>query len=583
MTAPASRWQRPAFIAVTAVMLLTTGAFYYFWRAGYSSDTAMGPLMAKSVLERGERPIFYWQVGYQGTLEVYATALFFKLFGMGPRVANLWQMLCFWAMQALFFLHLRKVYDFWIALWSSLMLTLGSPWMYLWAMRTLPNYTETFVMGLALFMLGQGLIEKYYVQATAPALKHTWRLWAAFGAVFGFGLYTYGQIVFFVGAIAAQLFFMLVRELPGRVRWRGFLGAVLGVAALPVVWGLGVALSNYLGDVPTAAPFSTRMASVDALKQGVVLAVAWLALLAGVAFPRALWRLLPGAGVMLATFLVGWSPQLYFTYVVQAPARNRTALSGTLDMAMQRWGWGWDGLKLFFGVSAFPYTSLIIGLLVLLPLLAYGAHVARSAWRFVRKQTPRAAVLTPGVLAWLPLILFPMFTLAHAVEDIWSTRYLMAMWFWFSAAYGWAAMTLWRRQSKNRSVRIACVLAATIMVVHHGAFLAQRIYQDEQKGFTGEKAIPALRERGIKYGYAWYWYAYAIDFYTQEEIILEPIASAYCPHYRPLVQQATRFAFMDDAKTFRQHLQMMQHYWGGNVRVTDVWEQDDIAFAVLER
>lgn len=578
-----SRWERPAFLAALAVMFVTTGLFYYFWRIGYTSDTAMGSLMSKSVVERGERPIFYWQVGYQGTLEVYATALFFKLFGAGPRVANLWQMLCFWGMQALFFVHVRKLYGFWIAVWASVFFTLSTPRMYMWVMRPQPNYTEIFVMGLALFIIAQQLIDRYYVREPASLPKGTLGLWAAAGLLFGFGLYTYGQIVYFVAAIAVQLGLMLLRELPGRVRWRGPVGAGLGLTALPVLWILAVGLTRYLGDIPTAEPFSTRMPTVDCIKQGIEAAVAWGALLTLAAFPRALKRVVPGVGVMLLGFVIGWSPQIYYSWILKAPARDRTALSGTLEMGLRRLGWGWDGLSLFFGTDAVPYTRLLMGLVVLAPVVAYGWHVGRHAWRFVRRQLPRRAALSPGAMAWLPMVLLPMFALTHAVEDIWSARYLMVMWFWFCTAFAWCLMQAWESAAKSIKLRAACVAAAGFMLVHNAVFLGQSIAQEEQKGFSGEKAIAAMKERGVKYGYAYYWYAYAIDFYTQEELILEPIVSAYCPHYRQAVGQAARFAFVDEAKSFRQHLQMLGPYWGSNVRVTDVWEDDGVAMAVLER
>lgn len=111
------------FVAIASV----TSLFFYHWRIGYNSDSAMIGLMAKSILERGERPIFVWSVGYQGMLlEGYAVALCFKLFGINPWVLNIWNTICLWSVFVLFYWCVKRCTDISTALLSVLLLAVSA-------------------------------------------------------------------------------------------------------------------------------------------------------------------------------------------------------------------------------------------------------------------------------------------------------------------------------------------------------------------------------------------------------------------------------------------------------------------------
>src|SRR4051794_21655290 len=78
---------------LTPLLLLSIACFSYLfltnWQYAFSSDYAMIGMMAKQILEQGKHPIFVWGVGYNGMLlEGHATALAFKLFGIGPATLN---------------------------------------------------------------------------------------------------------------------------------------------------------------------------------------------------------------------------------------------------------------------------------------------------------------------------------------------------------------------------------------------------------------------------------------------------------------------------------------------------------------
>ena len=103
------------------------------------------------------------------------------------------------------------------------------------------------------------------------------------------------------------------------------------------------------------------------------------------------------------------------------------------------------------------------------------------------------------------------------------------------------------------SISTCCFPARTICSFTAFAFaflgnsavaIAQTIRQTQQTDFWGEGIIPELRARHISRGYADYWYAYAIDYFTNEEIILEPTITNYSPHYGPLVRAEHRVGYL---------------------------------------
>ncbi|MEK6578723.1 MAG: hypothetical protein AABZ55_05805, partial [Bdellovibrionota bacterium] len=119
------------FILTAFALIFCGGIYFYFWELGFDADFGMIALIAKSILTRGEHPIFVWQVGYNGILVLsHAMALVFKLFGSNAYTANIAPALFFILFLIAFFKVNRLYFGPTLALLIILLIALSSPSFY---------------------------------------------------------------------------------------------------------------------------------------------------------------------------------------------------------------------------------------------------------------------------------------------------------------------------------------------------------------------------------------------------------------------------------------------------------------------
>ena len=143
--------------ALALLSLLSFLAFQYIkaWPIAYSSDTALIGLMAKHILEFGERPIFVWSVGYQGIfLEGYLSAFFFSIFGVKPCVLNIAPSLYLVLGNAFWMLGIATSFGRSAGLIMALLTSISSPILYQLCTRTVPNFSAIFFFRFAIFSSG---------------------------------------------------------------------------------------------------------------------------------------------------------------------------------------------------------------------------------------------------------------------------------------------------------------------------------------------------------------------------------------------------------------------------------------------
>lgn len=539
-------WKRPLFWLAFLSVVIVTALFFYQWRIGFSSDPAMIGLMAKSILERGERPIFVWNVGYQGILlEAYAVALSFKLFGVSPWSLNVWNTICLWLAFFLFYRCVKRFSDISTALLSVLLLAVSAAPFYALAMRTLPNYTETYLFGFILIALSQSFVQRVYLDGAALGRGTILRA-LGFGLVAGFGVYTYGQIYYFFAAIGLQLLLIYARDIhhAGREVWVGTLQHwVFRCAIWLLITFLGFGLLCWMTDFHRVNLFGMRLR----WKPLNLLAMSAVAVLFCAACDlwvrhgnriRSLWR---EATAVTVGFLVGYSPALVYVWIQHGTQVSRMEITETFEF-FKNMKIALFGATHFLNLSTISIMGWVLTVATSLALIGFTCLICREAVAFVRGRSEVGVVLKLNPLVLLPWVVLPMFTVSRAVVDQWSARYLLVLIFYSAVAMSVVALWLLRQGGVGRCFG---TLFLVVFLSNNAFSLGNALQTSRREKFEGECAIPILKEFNLKYGYADYWHAYTVTFFTNEGFILEPIYSNYSPHYGPLVKAQRRVVYLD--------------------------------------
>ena len=570
-------------LGVAFIVLGVSLSFYYFWRIGFSSDTAMIGLMAKSILERGERPVFVWSVGYQGILlEAYATALAFKIFGIGPMTLSFFNMVWLWVLMGVFYIYVKVISNRWTALLSVLLLTVSTPFFFASVMRPLPNYTETYVFGLILLILNHSLIKYFILDKRVTNLTSSF-LFASLGLVSGFAFYTYRQIIYFLCAIGVQLTLLYLRSVfQNRKKpfdlilksnaFRGLtwffsahflVGLLLFIAHLDTV--------NLLGHAVRFSPIGMMEVSIFVFI--IILLFDFLLRFKDTLIP--LWK---NAIFLIIGFIVGFSPELYFKYIRHGNVTNRTRLGGNLSEVLNRIEWAFKGNLGFLNI--YPASLLQVFLLILMLCLMSGFtfYFFKKVKNFIQGKTKIEEIAQISPLYFMPVIVVPIFALADVVHDELGVRYTLVLLLTYSVILSTSALYLIRKKGLTR---VMTLLGLTLFLFNNGRSLITELQKDQPLAI--ESTIKVLQEKGIQFGYANYWLAYSANYLTQEKLILEPLTTHYCPHYAPQVESANRIAYIDTTPLQLQVIDGKVKIYGRPYRVTEQWEKSGLGFLILDK
>ena len=540
-------------LAVISLGILT---YFYIteWQIAYSSDTALIGLMGKAIAEHGDRPIFVWSVGYQGMfLEAYLIALFFRLFGVDPLVLNLAPMVYLWLGLGVWTYGAAKVVKPGAAVLGLIITIFSMPLFYQINLRTMPNFPEALLLGGLLLICFRRSLDQ---REQSGAISKSTLLCG--GLVAGFCLYTFAVTGYFLLAIGVCVFMLLLRDdLAGGVQvllrnwvlpwtqtslasldtpgWKrhlawarglfGWLG--LSIGAFTLVW------------TPSPFIYAGRLCRWEPLK---IIAASGTILAGPQIFALVLARLrqsavaAPVAGWSILGFVLGYSPALYHKLILGGTSVKQIGLRGNWSNIVRRFdiysvfhadlthtarSWAWP-IAVFYGIAIFYFIGSN-----LIAVHQYLQH-RRATW-------PRQAVY-----AVLPPIVLAIFLCSGLATDVGSTRYLVLLIPIYAMMLGHFVVASW---SWNRWMRLP-VSVALFGVIASGCW-ELRSDLSQPRMFNLPKVGEALEARGLHFGFADYWLAYATTFLANEGIILEPIYSNYAPQYGPLVKAANRIAYLD--------------------------------------
>ncbi len=563
------------FASLALLCLVSFLAFQYIkaWPIAYSSDTALIGLMAKHILEFGERPIFVWSVGYQGIfLEGYLSAFFFGIFGVKPWVLNIAPSIYLVIASGIWMLGIAKSFGRTTAVISILLTTLTSPiWFHLCA-RSLPNFASIFLLGSLYFFIAQKCFREFQSQSLN---KNRWLI--ALGLVAGFAQYTFAIHFYFISSTLIFAFLLLQRNLLIEIgfvaflkncawplRWlrapnfnefnQNFKGAHISIKALSsIAWIFALVGIATLYFTPESFQYRGRLIQWNAL----ILCIAPLLLLFGINFLLWLAKISKQKKLflefkksfyhVLIAYTMGYSPNLIHKFILGGKSAKSIGLKGTGKDIVDRFSYFIHFHSSQLSINFNGVWGWFVLFFFTLGILIFYVRIFKSLKILFKKSESNLDQIWPFQIVYgvFPIVVLIVFLLSRTVVDVYSVRYLVYLIPIYSTMIASSCVWLSARFKFGLMFSSVCI----VLFAFQGWNRIQadlRIEQSVTAPALHEFAIQkAMQDRGIKYGYGDYWLAYSTVFIANESVIIEPLYSNYSPHYGEPVKNATRIAYVD--------------------------------------
>jgi hypothetical protein len=190
-----------AIAIISTAVLLRCFLAWNNWPLLNSDEGTMG-IMAMHIVH-GERPIFFYGQNYMGTGEAYIGALLFPLFGTSVFTLRLGLILLFALFLVCMYVLTCKLYTQKFALFTLIVLSLGSNAVFSRQLVALGGYAETILLTSLTFLLT-------YQLALSQSSNHVIRrllLYGSWGVVIGLGLWS--DLIIFPWVVGSGILLLL--------------------------------------------------------------------------------------------------------------------------------------------------------------------------------------------------------------------------------------------------------------------------------------------------------------------------------------------------------------------------------------
>jgi hypothetical protein len=513
--------------------------------------------MAKHILEKGERPVFVWSVGYQGIiLEAYLTALFFKLWGVRVGVLNIAPTVYLFFATVFWGWNLKKIFGSRVAILATGATVCSTPFFYLYCARTMPNFSETLLLASCFLILCRLVLDDFEKQRMPKFYKMF-----LIGFTVGFAQYTFAIHSYFVISAALCVFMIFSKKIAGDnwnrlyvnclwpanwiTREAGRRTAIASIKCLSfILWitALGGVVTLFF--TPEPFSFNNRMYRWNPL----LMTLGPIVFIATVSIVFFMWKSFKQEGgiksafvVIAAGFLTGYSPALYHKFFLGGNSVKQFGISGNWTDLSRRFQYFQQFHVEIFNFESQNPIAWIVLLIYAGGILLFLSGAYKSISRFL--QNPNQAWPRAAVYGIIPVVILVSFLLSKSVSDVFSTRYLVFLIPIYALMLSTTTMFFWQKGKLWRLAAIACY----IFPIFTGSRTIISALQAEPTTLSCELIYRAMEKNGLKYAFADYWLAYSTVFIANENVIIEPIYSNYSPDYGPQVLAQERVAYIDHA------------------------------------
>ncbi|WP_151728451.1 ArnT family glycosyltransferase [Thermogemmatispora aurantia] len=506
---PLERWNLVALGLILVGVSLRLMLLKQHW-PWTDSDEGIFGLMARHIAYQGEHPTFMYGSFYMGPLQAYLGAAFFHLFGSSLLALRLGLVMLFALFLVALYLLTRTLYTPGLSLLTLTLLSLGSPYMLTYELRSYGGYLEILLCGtLAL------LIATWLALPTSPTLSPRRLLlrcggYLAWGTVVGLGLWSDMLILPLVGLSGLLIVLFCWSEL---------------VRLFPIVCmvgGLALGMWPLLAYNLHAPPGLDTLSAVTVQQQGPV-PLHYT--------PALVWQQIK-ATIQLSLPTISGNP---FCPVSEVPVLRDPTSAPTLACRLIHLGWGTGYLLLF--LAALGLAGWDLWRLGRRPRLEGKANKQADLVR-------ASARLLLLIAAAITLVLF-IHSLAPLKWPSLHGRYLIIFWIalpailwplWQGARVTWSFLPRLRQPG-----RALCLALLLLLLLFYGIGTAQafsetataQMYYQQDMAF-----VQRLEELGITHFYSDYWTCYKVAFLSQERLTcgvvnqqLQPGYIRYWPYY----------------------------------------------------
>ncbi|WP_146747092.1 ArnT family glycosyltransferase [Thermogemmatispora tikiterensis] len=474
------------------------------------SDEGIFGLMARHIAYQGERPTFMYGSFYMGPLQAYLGAAFFHLFGSSLLALRLGLVMLFALFLVALYLLTRTLYTPGLSLLTLALLSLGSPYMLTYQLRSYGGYLEILLCGTLALLIATRL-----ALSTGPTLSGRRLLlrcggYLAWGIVVGLSLWSDMLFLPLIGFSGFLIIFFCWRDL---------------IRLLPVICmlgGLALGMWPLLAYNLHAPPGLDTLSAVAVQQQGPV-PLHYT--------PALVWQQIK-ATIQLSLPTISGNP---FCPVSEVPVLRDPTSAPTLACRLAHLGWGTGYLLLF---------------LAALGLAGWDLWCLGRRSRLEGKADQQADLVRAS--ARLLLLLAAAITLVLFIHSLaplkWPSlhgRYLIIFWVALPAILWplWQGMrATWSFLPRLRqSGRTLCLALLLLLLLFYGIGTAQafgetstaQLYYQQDMAF-----VHRLEELGVTHFYSDYWTCYKVAFLSQERLTcgvvnqqLQPGYIRYWPYY----------------------------------------------------
>ncbi len=537
------------------IILITTylyiaSKYLVNWDINLSSDTVLIGLMAKSVIDHGDYPLFVWKVGYQGILlVVYLTSLIFKLFEASPFYLNFAP--CFYLGLMIYFYYklIKVVHDYQLAFVSSLVLIFSSPSFYHLFCRTMPNFAESSLLGILSILFYIKSLNKYY---GIPSENNKYLIFIS-GLFAGLSMYTFELSIYYLGCILIHftliiLFanFRLFNNYKNYVKFPNTTFKSVYTKYIFFVFDCLFVIIIAV-DLIRRFFFEERLLLLIGRDNwppdfNYMYGVFYFVLFLIFRNIYILFRLKKYIHIYkrfikdLFFFIVGFvliyfPPILYYRLILEIGHRKNIKFEFNLERISENMHLFNENHSVLLSVFDVKYFGYLVGLMLCVSILLLFKQLLKILKKYKKNKIIDFYDNLIIIYASFPFIILSLFLMlpSHYV----SLRYLAPLSLFYSSF-----VFYWIFLISNKKLKKATLGIITIMIVLFG-YKSIKSDIDLNKGINFKNIknqINTLDKLGITKLYGDYWLSYPISFITKERIIIEPLYTNYNPYYLPIIK-----------------------------------------------